>query len=83
MVEATSSNSKQGLDIKLSLDLSNQGKSPVTKRVLPSDYNTLLNQCKTLASKNGLSEEGVQMKYYDGDSWVIVEDNDDLELAFA
>ena len=23
------------------------------------------------------------MKYYDGESWVIVEDNDDLELAFA
>jgi len=85
MVEANNSNGdfKKGLDIKLSLDLSKQGKSPVVKRVLPSDFDTLLNQAKKLAGRHGLSEEGCQLKYYDGESFVIVEDNDDLELAFA
>jgi len=35
--------SKMNLDVKLSLDLSAQNKSPVVKRVLASDYATLMN----------------------------------------
>ena len=82
MVEA-SSDFKKGLDIKLSLDLTAQGKSPVIKRVLASDYDTLMSQSKKLAVRHGLSEAECQIKYFDGDSMVVVEDNDDLDLAFA
>ena len=82
MVEA-SSDFKKGLDIKLSLDLTAQGKSPVIKRVLASDYDTLMSQSKKLAVRHGLSEAECQLKYFDGDSMVVVEDNDDLDLAFA
>ena len=52
MVEAT--NAK--LDVKLSLDLCAQNKSPVVKRVLASDYTTLVNQAKALGTKHGISE---------------------------
>jgi len=75
MVEATKPNIKN-LDVKLSLDVSSQGKSPVVKRVLATDYDTLMAQAKTLAGKHGIS--GCNLRYYDGDNWVIVEDNDDL-----
>jgi hypothetical protein len=71
MVQATQTN----LDVKLSLDLSAQNKSPVVKRVLASDYATLLNQAKALGTKHGVSEEDCQLRYHDGDNWVIVEDN--------
>lgn len=74
---------KSNLDVKLSLDLSAQNKSPVVKRVLASDYATLLSQAKALGAKHGVREEDCQLRYYDGDNWVIVEDNQDLELAFA
>ena len=79
MVEAPNAR----LDVKLSLDLSAQNKSPVVKRVLASDYTTLMNQAKALGTKHGLSEADCQLRYHDGDNWVIVEDNQDLELAFA
>ncbi len=82
MVEANA-NFKKGLDIKLSLDLSAQRKSPVVKRVQPSDYDTLLSVAKKMASKHGLSEEGCKLKYNDGESFVVVEDDDDLEMAYA
>lgn len=49
--------SKNNLDVKLSLDLSAQNKSPVVKRVLASDYTTLLNQAKALGAKHGVREE--------------------------
>ena len=71
------------LDVKLSLDLSAQNKSPVVKRVLASDYATLLTQAKTLGAKHGVREEDCQLRYHDGDNWIIVEDTQDLELAFA
>ena len=71
------------LDIKLSLDLSAQNKSPVVKRVLASDYATLLSQAKALGAKHGVREEECLLRYHDGDNWVIVEDESDLELAFA
>ena len=71
MVQATQTT----LDVKLSLDLSAQNKSPVVKRVLASDYATLLNQAKTLGAKHRVKEEDCQLRYFDGDNWVIVEDN--------
>ena len=40
MVEAT--NPHKNLDVKLSLDLASSGKSPVVKRVLATDYKTLM-----------------------------------------
>jgi plastocyanin domain-containing protein len=75
MVEAKNPNYKN-LDVKLSLDLSAQGKSPIVKRVLATDYDTLMAQAKTLAGKHGISE--VHLRYHDDDNWVIVEDNEDL-----
>ena len=53
MVQASNAH----LDVKLSLDLSAQNKSPVVKRVLASDYATLLNQAKALGAKHGVREE--------------------------
>ena len=79
MVEA----SKMKLDVKLSLDLTAKNKSPVVKRVLASDYTTLMNQAKSLGSRHGISENDCQLRYHDGDNWIIVEDDQDLELAFA
>ena len=79
MVQA---NPNKNIDVKLSLDLTAQNKSPVVKRVLASDFDTLMKQAKTLAAKHGINE-GVHLRYHDGDSWIIVEDGDDLELAFA
>lgn len=81
MVEATNPNNK--LDVKISLDLSSKGMSPIVKRVLASDFNTLTAQAVTLAGKHGVPASDVRLRYYDGDAWVIVEDNDDLDLAFA
>lgn len=69
--------------MKLSLDLTAQNKSPVVKRVLASDYTTLVNQAKTLGARHGISEADCQLRYHDGDNWIIVEDDQDLELAFA
>ena len=81
MVEATNPN--KGVDVKLSLDLSAQRKSPVVKRVVATNFETLMVQATKLAAKHDISESEVSLRYYDGDSWVIVEDNDDLELAYA
>lgn len=30
-----------------------------------------------------MSESDCNLRYFDGESWVIVEDDDDLQLAFA
>ena len=81
MVEAT--NPQKNLDVKLSLDLSAKGMSPIVKRVIATNYETLMGQATKLASRHNISESDVSLRYHDGDSWVIVEDNDDLELAFA
>ena len=71
MVQASNAH----LDVKLSLDLSAQNKSPIVKRVRASDYATILNQAKTLGSRHRAKEEDCQLRYFDGDNWVIVEDN--------
>merc|ERR1719242_2421107 len=84
MVEMSmSSNPNSQLDVKLCLDLSAKQMSPVVKRVRATDYATLMAQAAKLAAKYNLSEEGCQLRYHDGDNWVIVEDDQDLELAFA
>ena len=79
MVEANN----QNLDVKLSLDVAAQGKSPVVKRVMASNFDTLLTTAKNLATKNGVNAEAINLRYHDGDNWVVVEDNDDVELAFT
>ena len=71
------------LDVKISLDMAAYNRSPVIKRVLASNYTTLMNQATALAQKHGIAASPLILKYYDGDSWVIVEDDQDLELAFA
>ena len=79
MVEANN----QNLDVKLSLDVAAQGKSPVVKRVMPSNFDTLLTTAKNLATKNGVNPEEINLRYHDGDNWVVVEDDDDVQLAFT
>ena len=71
------------VDIKISLDLSAQGKSPIVKRVLASNFTTLTAQAKKLCKQHGVPDSDCQLRYYDGDSWVICEDDDDLQLAVA
>ena len=36
-----------------------------------------------MAGNHGVSGSECSLRYYDGDNWVIVEDNDDLQLAYA
>ena len=79
MVEANN----QNLDVKLSLDVAAQGKSPVVKRVMASNFDTLLTTAKNLATKNGVNPEEINLRYHDGDNWVVVEDDDDVQLAFT
>ena len=79
MVEANN----QNLDVKLSLDVAAQGKSPVVKRVMASNFEQLLTTAKNLATKNGVNPEQINLRYHDGDNWVVVEDDDDVQLAFT
>ena len=79
MVEATNNR----LDVKLSIDLAAQRKSPIVKRVAASDFATLTTQAQALSAKHGVDAGNCPLRYYDGESWVIVEDDDDLKLAFA
>ena len=51
MVEATNTSH----DVKISLDLTSQGKSPIFKRVLASDYQTLIAAANKLAAKHEIS----------------------------
>lgn len=73
----------QQVDVKLSIDMAAQRKSPIVKRVLASDFATLTAQAKTLAAKHGIDAGNTPLRYFDGENWVIVEDDDDLKLAFA
>jgi len=63
------------LDVKISLDMTAYNRSPVVKRVLASNYATLMTQTTTLAKKHSVESSALVLKYYDGDSWVIVEDD--------
>jgi hypothetical protein len=71
------------LDVKLTLDLVAQGKSPIVKRVIATNYENLLNHAKKLAAKHEVNPEEINLRYHDGDNWVVVEDNDDVQLAFT
>ena len=79
MVEATITSH----DVKLSLDLTAQGKSPIFKRVQASDYQTLITAAHKLATKHAISPQEIKLKYHDGDNWVVVEDENDVQMAFA
>lgn len=80
MVQA---NNSQQIDVKLSLDLAAQRKSPIVKRVLAQDFASLTAMGQKMAEKHGVDVTNCPLRYFDGESWVIVEDDDDLKLAFA
>lgn len=71
------------MDVKLSLDLASQGKSPIVKRVIATNYENLINHAKKLAAKHEVNPEEINLRYHDGDNWVVVEDDDDVQLAFT
>ena len=79
MVQANRSN----LEVQLSVDLSAQNKDSVTKRVSASDFATILGEAKAYGAANGMKYKHCHMRYNDGENWVIVEDEQDLELAYA
>ena len=79
MVEATNTS----YDVKISLDLSHQGKSPIFKKILAADFQTLITAANKLATKHEISPEEIKLKYHDGDNWVVVEDENDVQMAFA
>ena len=79
MVEATNNS----YDVKISLDLSHQGKSPIYKKILASDYQSLITAANKLATKHEISPAEIKLKYHDGDNWVVVEDDNDVQMAFA
>ena len=67
------------IDVKICLD-------DLTKRVkAPSDFANLQDQVRSLRSRAGLpSESKFDICYVDSeDEHCIVEDNDDLEMAYA
>lgn len=81
MVEVSNQNSD--LKLKLCLDMGKKNKN-MNKRVnSTADYATLLSQAKALCAQNAISEEGCKLRYSDGDSWVIIEDDQDLQFAIT
>jgi hypothetical protein len=50
---------------------------------MASNFEQLLTTAKNLASKNGVNSEQINLRYHDGDNWVVVEDDDDVQLAFT
>ena len=78
MVEAKPS---RNLLIKLQLtEQVGMGKKPVCKRVKESDYASLMTVATKLAAKRNMEPEG--LRYDDGHDWVMIEDDEDLELAY-
>ena len=74
MVEA-----KQERNLLVKLQLSGTG-SPVCKRVMASDYATLMVMAAKLAARCNMEPEG--LRYDDGHDWVMIEDDMDLEFAY-
>lgn len=66
MVEA------RNTEVLVKLQLSGPNASPVCKRVLASDYATLMVQAAKLAQKAQGEPEG--LRYHDGHDWVMIED---------
>ena len=81
MVETQQNN--QVLDVKISLDRSVNNKYPIFKRVAATDFATLTNHATALAAEHSISEDDVKLRYFDGENWVIVEDDQDLQLALT
>lgn len=79
MVQAPNKN--WDLLVKLSLSLHHEGKSPVAKRVMTSDYATLLDQAKKLGSKHSVTD-AEWLRYNDGQDWITIEDDMDLDFAY-
>ena len=50
---------------------------------MASNFDTLLTTAKNLATKNGVNPNDINLRYHDGDNWVVVEDDDDVQLAFT
>ena len=79
MVQANRSN----IQVQLSVDLSALNKESVSKPTEATNFATILGEAKTFGAANGLKYKHCQMRYNDGENWVIVEDEQDLELAYA
>jgi len=77
MVDAKADN----LLVKLSLNLLQQGKSPVCKRVFAASFASLVDQAKKLAARHGVTE-AEWLTYHDGHDWIMVEDDQDLDFAY-
>ena len=52
----------------------------ICKRVLASDYATLMVMAAKLAARCNMEPEG--LRYDDGHDWVMIEDDMDLEFAY-
>jgi len=78
MVEALANNPQRNILVKL--QLSAPGASPVCKRVMASDYATLMVMAAKLAARCNTEPEG--LRYDDGHDWIMIEDDMDLEFAY-
>ena len=47
------------------------------------DFAKLYREARTFGAAHGIQKKFCQMCYYDGESWVIVEEENDLQLAYA
>ena len=74
---------RQNIAVQLSVDLSALNKESVSKSVPVSNFASILGEAKSYGAANGLKYKHCQMRYNDGENWVIVEDEQDLELAYA
>jgi len=74
MVEA-----KPQRNLLVKLQISSSG-SPVCKRVMASDYATLMVMAAKMAARVNMEPEG--LRYDDGHDWVMIEDDMDLEFAY-
>jgi len=71
---------KWNLLVKLS-HTQHKDKSPIVKRVMAADYATLLATAKKLDSQHYAQDEK-WLRYHDGEDWIQVEDDMDLEFAY-
>ena len=51
---------------------------PVWKEIATTDFETMMNEAKQIAEPAQVE----YLQYHDGDSWVIVEEQQDLDAAF-
>ena len=70
----------QERNIMVKLQLCEPGSDPVCKRVMASDYATLMLMAAKLAARCDSEPEG--LRYDDGHDWVMIEDDMDLDFAY-